>query len=86
MAENLVFIEQIINDGITKGSFRPVDVRMLIATIMGTISNVAISPSKITYGTTLDINNKADRKVITERLIKHLTDLITTYLTPKNDT
>jgi len=86
MAENLVIIEQIINGGINDGSFRKVDVRMLIATIMGTISNVAISPSKITYGTALDINNTADRKVITERLINHLKDLIIAYLTPKNDT
>lgn len=86
MTDNLVFIEQIINDGITEGSFRPVDVRMLIATVMGTISNVAISPAKITYGTTLDIQNEADRKIITARLINHLTDLVTAYLTPKNDT
>jgi len=85
MAQNLLLIEKIITDGITEGSFRQVDVRMLIATIMGTISNVAISPSKITYGTTLDINVEADRKLITARLINHLKDLITTYLTPKND-
>nr|WP_121270024.1 TetR/AcrR family transcriptional regulator [Pedobacter schmidteae] len=85
MAQNLLVIEQIINDGITDGSFRSVDVRMLIATIMGTISYVAISPSKITSGTTLDINNKEDRKAITDRLIAHLNDLIITYLTPKND-
>lgn len=86
MAENLTVIEKIIKEGIADGSFRPVDVRMLIATIMGTISNVAISPSKITSGTTLDINNEADRKIITARLIAHLEDLIITYLTPKNDT
>lgn len=86
MSQNLLLIEQIINDGITEGSFRQVDVRMLIATIMGTISNVAISPSKITSGTTLDINNEEDRKLITSRLIDHLKDLIITYLTPKNDT
>lgn len=83
MAENLLVIEQIINDGIADGSFRPVDVRMLIATLMGTISNVAISPSKITSGTTLDINNKEDRKLITDRLIAHLKDLVLTYLTPR---
>ena len=83
MAENMLMIERIINDGINDGSFKVVDVRMLIATIMGTISNVAISPAKITYGTTLDINKKADRKIITERLIIHLKDLITNYLTPK---
>ncbi|WP_133575679.1 TetR/AcrR family transcriptional regulator [Pedobacter metabolipauper] len=86
MAENRLVIEQIINDGIKDGSFRQVDVRMLIATLMGTISYVAISPSKITSGTNLDINNTEDRKIITDRLIKHLKDLITIYLTPKNDT
>lgn len=85
MAENLVMIETIINAGIADGSFRQVDVRMLIATLMGTISNVAISPSKITSGTTLDINNDEDREVITARLITHLKDLLITYLTPKND-
>lgn len=83
MAENFQMIEHIINDGIADGSFRQVDVRMLIATLMGTISNVAISPSKITSGTSLDINNKQDRKIITDRLIIHLKDLITIYLTPK---
>lgn len=86
MAENLVVMEQIINEGIKDGSFRQVDVRMLIATFMGTISNVAISPSKITSGTTLDINNTADRQLINDRLIAYLKDLIITYLTPKNDT
>ncbi|TKC04980.1 TetR/AcrR family transcriptional regulator [Pedobacter frigoris] len=83
MAENMLVIERIIVNGIEDGSFRPVDVRMLIATIMGTISNVAISPSKITSGTVLDIEKKADRKIITERLINHLQDLFITYLTPK---
>lgn len=85
MANNLVVIEQIIADGITEGSFHPVDVRMLIATIMGTISNVAISPAKITYGTTLDINNEEDKAIITDRLIAHLKNLLIVYLTPNND-
>lgn len=85
MAANLTIIEQIINSGIAEGSFRPVDIRMLIATIMGTISNVAVSPAKITYGTTLDINRKEDKKLITSRLIAHLKDLTVTFLTPKND-
>ncbi|MNR01814.1 hypothetical protein D3C85_1176360 [compost metagenome] len=83
IASNLIVIEQIITDGIDDGSFRPVDVRMLIATLMGTISHVAISPSKITYGTSLDINNSEDREVITIRLIAHLKDLLTMYLTPQ---
>lgn len=86
MAENQLVIETIVNDGIDNGSFRQIDVRMLILTLMGTISKVAISPAKITSGTGLDINNPKDRKVITDRLIAHLKDLITIYLTPQNDT
>lgn len=82
MLENMLVIEGIITQGIEEGTFRKVDVRMLIATVMGTISNVAISPSKITSGTSLDINVKKDRKLITERLITHLKDLVTIYLTP----
>jgi AcrR family transcriptional regulator len=83
MLENMLVIEGIITEGIEEGTFRKVDVRMLIATVMGTISNVAISPSKITSGTSLDINVKKDRKLITERLITHLKDLVTIYLTPQ---
>lgn len=82
MLENMLVIEGIITEGIEEGTFRKVDVRMLIATVMGTISNVAISPSKITSGTSLDINVKKDRKLITERLVIHLKDLVTIYLTP----
>lgn len=83
MLENHGIIEQIITDGIEAGDFRQVDVRMFIASLMGTISNVAINPAKITSGTTLDINNPEDRKVITNRLSTYLNDLITTYLTSK---
>jgi AcrR family transcriptional regulator len=83
MAKNLQVIENIINEGVSNGSFRKVDVRMLIATIMGTISNVAISPSKITAGSTLDINIPGDREILAKRLQLHLKDLITTYLTPQ---
>ena len=83
MVSNLQLIENIVNAGIANGSFRQVDVRMLIATIMGTISSVAISPSKITSGSKLDINNPEDRAILTERLLIHLKDLIKTYLTPQ---
>lgn len=84
MAENIAVIEKIIREGIEEGQFRPaVDIRMLIATIMGTISYVTNSPAKITSGTSLDINKPEDRDAITERMISHLQDLIITYLTPK---
>jgi len=83
MTSNLNVIEQIVNEGIQSGMFRKVDVRMVIASIMGTITNVAISPSKITAGSKLDINIPADKDILTERLITYLKDLITTYLTPQ---
>ena len=82
MAENQAVIEGILNEGIKDGSFRQVDTRMMILTLMGTISKVAVSPAKITSGTGLDINNEKDRKVITDRLTTHLKDLIIVYLTP----
>jgi AcrR family transcriptional regulator len=83
MSENLMSIEGLINKGIEDGSFRQVDVRMLIATIMGTITNVATSPSKITAGSKLDIQIPEEREILTERLINYLKDLITTYITPQ---
>lgn len=83
MSKNLMAIERIVNEGIAKNQFRSVDVRMLIATIMGTITNVATAPSKITAGSKLDIKIPADREILTERLISYLKDLITTYLTPQ---
>lgn len=83
MVENQSIVEELINLGIAAGDFRQVDVRMFIATLMGTISNIAIHPAKITSGTTLDINNTEDRKLITQRLVDYLKDLITTYLTSK---
>jgi AcrR family transcriptional regulator len=83
MSENLMTIEGLINKGIEDGSFRQVDVRMLIATIMGTITNVATAPSKITQGSKLDIQIPEDREILTERLITYLKDLITTYITPQ---
>jgi AcrR family transcriptional regulator len=81
MTENLMSIESLINKGIEDGTFRQVDVRMLIATIMGTITNVATSPSKITAGSKLDIQIPEERDILTERLLAYLKDLITTYIT-----
>lgn len=83
MSENLNSIESLINEGIADGTFRKVDVRMVIATIMGTITNVATAPSKITAGSNLDIQIPADREILTERLIAYLKDLIRTYITPQ---
>lgn len=82
MSDNLNIIERIVNDGIEKGFFKPVDVRMLIASIIGTISNVATVPSKITAGSKLEIKIPAEREILTERLITYLKDLITSYITP----
>jgi AcrR family transcriptional regulator len=83
ISANLNAIESIINEGIESKSFRSIDVRMLISTIMGTITSVATTPSKITRGSTLDITIPQDREILTNRLIVHLKDLVTTYLTPQ---
>ena len=83
ISANLIVIEKIINEGIAAGTFRSIDVRMLIATIMGTITSVATTPSKVTEGSLLDITIPKDREILTKRLIVHLKDLVTTYLTPQ---
>jgi len=83
MSGNMQVIENIINNGVADGTFRPVDTRMLIATIIGTISSVATMPSKITQGSILDITIPKDKEILTDRLIEHLKDLVTTYLTPQ---
>lgn len=83
ISANLTVIEKIINEGIEAGTFRQIDVRMLISTIMGTITSVATTPSKVTEGSLLDITIPADREILTRRLIVHLKDLVTTYLTPQ---
>ncbi len=83
MKDNMLVIESIIDNGISDGSFRKIDVRMLIATIMGTINAVATSSYKITLGTDLDINTTKGRKIITARLITHLKELVIIYLTPQ---
>ena len=82
MMANVSLIENIVNDGIAKGKFRKVDVRMLIATIIGTISNVVIFPFKVDADLNLDLTKQKDLEIISARLIAHLNDLIITYLTP----
>lgn len=82
LAGNLGVLEKIINEGIEDQSFRPVDKRMLIATIMGTVTSVATTP-KVTEGTGLDITIAEDREILSKRLITHLEDLVYTYLTPQ---
>jgi len=81
MASNRKVIETIIEKGISDGSFRNVDVRMSIATIMGTISLIANSPSKVEDNANFDINNEQQREVLITRLVAHLQDFIITHLT-----
>ncbi len=86
MAQNLNVIESIINSGIEEGHFRPVDVRMSIVSIMGTISMAATSPNKVNPDINFDIKNDEQRAELEKRLVNHLKDLIITHLTiPKND-
>jgi hypothetical protein len=83
MSHNMQLIDRIIIDGIEDGTFNKVDVRMVIATIMGTITNIVISPHKVISYSNFDLNNPKDKKMIKERTIAHLQDLTTVYLTTK---
>jgi len=83
MSQNMQLIERIITDGIEDGSFNKVDVRMVIATIMGTVTNIVIAPHKIISCSNFDLSNPKDKKIIKERAITHLQDLTTVYLTTK---
>lgn len=81
MSQNLLVIEKIITRGIDKGEFRKVDVRMSIASIMGTISLVATSPNKVITDVAFDIKNEKDLKELKNRVVVFLQDLILTHLT-----
>ncbi|RZL61590.1 MAG: TetR/AcrR family transcriptional regulator [Pedobacter sp.] len=83
MGQNMLLIDRIITAGIEDGSFNKVDVRMVIATIMGTITNIVIAPNKVVPCSNFDLNNPKDKKIIKERVIAHLQDLTTVYLTAK---
>ena len=86
MASNRMVIEKIIERGIAEGTFRKVDIRMSIATIMGTITLIANQPSKV-EDNNFDINNEKQREVLRKRLVAHLQDFINTHLAkPTNDT
>lgn len=83
MIANLTVLETMINEGIRNGEFRQVDVKMLIATMLGTVTNVVMFPFRITTGTDLDINVPKDAELIANRLVAHLKEIMTTYLTPQ---
>lgn len=83
MASNRSVIEKIIENGIAEGTFRPVDVRMSIASIMGTITLIATSPSKVVDIQDFDITDEKQAEPLRKRLVAHLQDLIITHLTPQ---
>ncbi len=83
MASNRLVIEKIIESGIAEKTFRPVDVRMTIASIMGSITLIATSPSKVIDTPDFDINDKAQGEALRKRLVAHLQDLVITHLTPQ---
>lgn len=86
MACNRQVIEEIIEHGIAEGIFRQVDVRMCIASIMGTITLIATSPSKVSDIPDFDLSDPTHAEPLRKRLVAHLQDLIITHLTPqKND-
>ena len=81
MASNRLIIEKIIESGIAEGIFRQVDVRMSIASIMGTITLIATSPNKVSDIENFDITDEEQAEPLRKRLIAHLQDLIITHLT-----
>ncbi|MBC7616879.1 MAG: TetR/AcrR family transcriptional regulator [Pedobacter sp.] len=81
MASNRLVIEKIIEKGIAEGTFRQVDVRMSIASIMGTITLIATSPSKVSDIENFDISDSEQAEPLRKRLVSHLQDLIITHLT-----
>lgn len=83
IAQNLKVIENIIKEGIAAGNFKQVDCRMLIVTIMGTISNAVLSPTKVTGALSFNFDDTKEREKLAQRIITHLSDLITTYLSTK---
>jgi len=85
MACNRLVIEEIIESGIAEGTFRPVDIRMSIASLMGTITVIAASPSKVIDIENFDITDEKQSEPLRKRLVAHLQDLIITHLAPKND-
>ncbi|MGY3054529.1 TetR/AcrR family fatty acid metabolism transcriptional regulator [Pedobacter sp. UYEF25] len=80
LRKNMQIIEHILVSGMEDGDFNRVDVRMVIATIMGTVTNVVSYPAKMLSTSSFDIDNPKDRKIIRDRLVKHLEDLLTTFL------
>ncbi len=81
MSCNRKVIENIIAKGIAEGSFRQVDIRMSIASIMGTITLIATAPSKVEDTQNFDFDNPEQRETLRKRLVTHLQDLIITHLT-----
>lgn len=80
---NMEIIEKILVNGMEKGDFNRADVRMVIATIMGTITNVVTSPAKMLASSGFDIDNPKDKGIIRERLVNHLQHITSILLKVK---
>ena len=78
MANNRLVIEKIIENGIADGTFRKVDIRMCLATIMGTITLIATSPYKVEDN--IDFTDDKKREELRKRMVAHLQEFIITYL------
>jgi AcrR family transcriptional regulator len=84
--ENRKVIEDIIDSGVKEGSFKEVDARMLILSIMGTITTVASQPHKLIDDMNFDIEDQNQNEELRQRLATFLKDLVQSYLIiPKND-
>jgi AcrR family transcriptional regulator len=84
MSCNREVIESIIEKGIADGLFRQVDIRMSIATIMGTINLIATTPGKVNDSQDFDFEDPKQREALRLRLTAHLQDMLITHLTTPN--
>lgn len=85
MACNRRVIERIIADGIVEGTFREVDIRMTIASIMGTITLIATSPNKVEDDQHFDFDDPKQQEKLRLRVVAHLQNLLITHLTNKKN-
>ncbi|MFT4023296.1 MAG: TetR family transcriptional regulator [Flavihumibacter sp.] len=78
---NVSIMRQIINKGIEAGQFRPVDVELTIATLMGTILQVLVNESMVRKLSAMDEHvNPYDDESFRNRVKSHIRQLLRSYL------
>ncbi len=82
VSKNKLYIEQILIEGIEKKHFREVDVKLTLASIMGTVTNVVLAPFRDANGVVINLDDPKEKAALRARLINHLKDLTIVYLKP----